>query len=1828
MTKFRILAFFILFLILINISAFAQTPYILDVVAKTGDNASPSTISDLGWGASINDNGKVAFTSKIADGREAIFISDGQTLEERSLLKNSFQYRPGTGVSNVNRFFTFGNTLQLNNNDQVIYHADAKDGLQGYMLRLGSTENDFKIISKKQFLRIDFPEFNAESPFLDLLPHPTLSNKINNSSRGVFSAIPDSSSLQTVLSTPLDTETGGHDFAEDFHISGVLNGVHDLFPMISDNLLTVVRAGNSFTDNLVVFTDTNLIDFQFVTESPGFRASGRAAGISDDGHLIAFMGDHQTHGPGIYVKPNPDILFKIAGISGDGRLDPGESFNDTNGDGVINPGEDVGPFKSLGTISPFFISPRVGVNRSEVQSNTKYSVVYLANAALDQGNPKPTGLFVSEIDISDFSAPIISSPRKIIEVGDNIEGLPGSVRFIQVYDPINNNGEIVFHVEMTSGEKGIIRAKSSPNQIDRWWATKGAQPMIVTWKLGISVPEATSHYILRIKFPFIHDWSIISGAKVIIEDEQNNLVKEVDLKLPLFNIGNIFLADIGALPPGVYNFKINAFKVSTKAVVDKITFELSDLNKIHRTLDALLIADHPEEFQPFTIKMPNDSLVQINSAEQLVDMFAPILLFDNGADASGGPERYTHPYNAEQIFTNREKIDGPTTGSRDQTLNLSTYAFNPPPEREAAIYASVLKKSDIQSIGTDPDEIAINYWFHYPRSNWRDHGGFNNHEGDWEGATLFLQKSDSFYKPHRLALSQHSKELFGKDVINFLFQKLNLFLDGGETILWNSLKTNENIKPNIYVGLGGHASYYNSDITPYLTVNLAMLNESHNGKLTSFNSNSTFLSRVGSKSSFDWILYSGRWGRFNIGGNPLNVGDDGPEGPVFLDGGFGHGKRWLNPWKWSEGFNVVSDNQQASKEGTVTVENNVVQMAAQNTDAVITHTLPLTNLASNIHFDYHFTQPGDGDVLEVRINDTLVHFLIGTQNISSEFQSIDNIDLLPFKNQTIQLELRLKTNGGVSSEIFIDNLSVVNATFADLIIESVNYTVGTYQPNDPINFEIMYKNEGTFEVTSGETFITKVYLSKDQILDNEDIEIASLRIDGRFPEGESLAIPISGMIPTEITNGAYFVGVKIDSDEQIFESNEGNNIFFSTSNNILVSTNGSQIPTVSLSATPSTINKGQNSTLTWVVTNVTSCTAAEGWSGIRNPNGGSETVSPEVTTIYTLECSNTEATVSDSVTITVNDNESSITSKLLSPAPESTLNTSSVTFEWSEGTGVTENWLGVGTSFTSVSTKPWGNIFAKAVSDTSQTVSNIPLNGDPVFVRLWSKINGKWETEDYSYRTANIPPELSEITTPAPNTTLNTASVTFEWSQGVGVTENWLGVGTSFNSVSQSPWGNIFAKAVSGTSQTVNNIALNGNPIFVRLWSKINGKWETKDYTYETEDLIIDNKPAEIISPTPETSLPAEVTFQWNEGVGVTDYWLYIGTSLGGKNIYNSGNLNTTSHTVNGLPQNGQDLFVRLFSKINGKWESLDYAYQTNNIPSEPAVIQSPAPNSTLSTASVTFEWNPGVGVTEYWLGVGTSFNSVSKSPWGNIFAKAVSGTSQTVSNIVLNGNPIFVRLWSKIEGQWQTQDYTYQTEDLVIDNTPAQITSPTPESTLNAEAVFQWDEGVGVTDYWLYIGTSLGGKNIYNSGNLNTTLHTVNSLPQNGQDLFVRLFSKINGKWESLDYTYQTNNIPSEPAVIQSPAPGSTLTSGTITIQWSSGVGVSEYWLGVGTSVSSIATKPWGNIFAGSVTGQSQIISGIPQNGDSVFIRLWSKIEGTWQFLDYEYITLDQSSN
>lgn len=83
----------------------------------------------------------------------------------------------------------------------------------------------------------------------------------------------------------------------------------------------------------------------------------------------------------------------------------------------------------------------------------------------------------------------------------------------------------------------------------------------------------------------------------------------------------------------------------------------------------------------------------------------------------------------------------------------------------------------------------------------------------------------------------------------------------------------------------------------------------------------------------------------------------------------------------------------------------------------------------------------------------------------------------------------------------------------------------------------------------------------------------------------------------------------------------------------------------------------------------------------------------------------------------------------------------------------------------------------------------------------------------------------------------------------------------------------------------------------------------------------------EIVSPTPGSTLTgSSVTFSWSAGTA-TYYDLNIGSTLGGRDLYDMVDGPNLSVQVTGLPGDGRRLYVRLWSWINLQWQYVDYDY-------------------------------------------------------------------------------------------------------------------------------------------------------------------------------------------------------------------------------------------------------------------------------------------------------------
>jgi Bacterial Ig-like domain (group 3) len=304
-----------------------------------------------------------------------------------------------------------------------------------------------------------------------------------------------------------------------------------------------------------------------------------------------------------------------------------------------------------------------------------------------------------------------------------------------------------------------------------------------------------------------------------------------------------------------------------------------------------------------------------------------------------------------------------------------------------------------------------------------------------------------------------------------------------------------------------------------------------------------------------------------------------------------------------------------------------------------------------------------------------------------------------------------------------------------------------------------------------------------------------------------------------------------------------------------------------------------------------------------------------ITSVYGGDPAHTGS--SGSLTETVN---ALVLPVLTTPTPNTTtpLTSTSVTFSWNPGNQATHFEFWVGTSLGSSNLYDSGN-----VTVTTKTVSDLPSNGEKVYVRLYYLINGAWQYTSYTY-VATGSPTQAQLTTPAPNTTtpLTSTSVTFSWNPGNLATHFELWVGTSLGS------SNLYnSGSVTATTETVSDLPSNGEKVYVRLYSLLNGAWQYTSYTY-----VASGSPtqAELTTPTPNTTTPltgTSVTFSWNPGNLATHFEVWVGTSLGSSNLYNSGNVTVTSETVSDLPSNGETVYVRLYTLLNGAWQSTSYTY-------------------------------------------------------------------------------------------------------------------------------------------------------------------------------------------------------------------------------------------------------------------------------------------------------------
>lgn len=548
--------------------------------------------------------------------------------------------------------------------------------------------------------------------------------------------------------------------------------------------------------------------------------------------------------------------------------------------------------------------------------------------------------------------------------------------------------------------------------------------------------------------------------------------------------------------------------------------------------------------------------------------------------------------------------------------------------------------------------------------------------------------------------------------------------------------------------------------------------------------------------------------------------------------------------------------------------------------------------------------------------------------------------------------------------------------------------------------------------------------------------------------------------------------------------------------------------------------------------------------------------------------------------------------QMISPANGTVLVDPVTTFTWSAGAGATSYALWVGTS-------PGAYDIYAALEGTnlSRTIT-LPVDRK-IYVTLHSLISGVYQSNSYYYEPA--PSTKAVVTSPANGSTLAGSSLSLQWAPGIGASGYaiWLG---------SSPNGYDLGAVALGANVTTwtGNVPTDGGPVYVTLWSLINGAYQGNGSWFTTAALDA-QRPAVITShANTSTFANGNVTFTWGNAIGATGYALWVGSKPDGYDLYAGLEGANLTKTLT-LPTDGRRVYVTLHSLIGGVYKSNAYWFTTANVlpVNEASKINSHVNGATFAAANTTLSWNSVLGASKYYLWVGTQPSTY------DLYAADENLSTQRQIVMPNDGRPVYVTLYTLKNGALLSNSYFFICANGAAGNKPALLTSPANGTGISVSPTFQWSAGSGVTSYALWVGSTPGGYDLY-SANEGSALSRTVSVPGDGRKIYVTLHSLIGGAYQSIGYQFIGNGT--QPTAISSPGTGSTLTSTSATFTWPTAN--TTYALWIGTAPRSY------NLYAGlEGTSFSKTINNLlPSDGSPVYVTLYSWVNGAWQPSDHWY--------
>src|SRR5438876_11161738 len=155
---------------------------------------------------------------------------------------------------------------------------------------------------------------------------------------------------------------------------------------------------------------------------------------------------------------------------------------------------------------------------------------------------------------------------------------------------------------------------------------------------------------------------------------------------------------------------------------------------------------------------------------------------------------------------------------------------------------------------------------------------------------------------------------------------------------------------------------------------------------------------------------------------------------------------------------------------------------------------------------------------------------------------------------------------------------------------------------------------------------------------------------------------------------------------------------------------------------------------------------------------------------------------------------------------------------------------------------------------------------------------------------------------------------------------------------------------------------------------------------------------------------------QWTTVAGAQAYYLYLGSTLGAKNLADSGELQQTSYVALNVPT-GVLVYARLWTEVAGLWRFVDITFTATA--ANVLEFTYPAPGAATADIGQPFQWNTITDAQAYYLYVGTAVGLTDLVNTGEL-----PTTSYLAYNLPVN-QLLYMRLWVKVSGTWRSIDRT-----------------------------------------------------------------------------------------------------------------------------------------------------------------------------------------------------------